>query len=461
MINLKKSPQQAGFIFLYFLFTSNLQAQTVSSEIQRAKIDSLKGRIHHIIVIYQENWSFDGLYGKFPGCNNLDSAGSIVQLDKEGRKIDFLPNPIRKVGTIILSDSKFARPLPAEPYDLSNYVPSLGKTGDLVHRFYTEQLQIDGGKMDKFVTWSDNGGLTLSYYDASQMPEGKLAKQFTLCDNFFHSAFGGSFLNHIWFISAATPVWKKAPKFMISQPDPKLPGFIDSQLSSDGYVINTVLSVNDPHPANIPDSLLLPNQDMPTIGDRLNDKFITWAWYSGGWKEAMEGDPDPTFQFHHQPFTYFRNFANGTGEKVKHLKDERQFLKELNRGRLPSVSFIKPLGKNNEHPGYSAIKTGQKHVARLVKKIMKSSAWKDCVIIITYDENGGRWDHVAPPVIDRWGPGTRVPTIIISPFARKGFVDHTQYETVSILKLIETRFNLKPLGSRDANSNDLLNAFEF
>jgi phospholipase C len=82
-------------------------------------------------------------------------------------------------------------------------------------------------------------------------------------------------------------------------------------------------------------------------------------------------------------------------------------------------------------------------------------------IIIACDENGGRWDHVAPPVIDRWGPGTRVPTIIISPYAKKGFVDHTQYDTTSILKFIESRWGLKPLGTRDANANNLLNAFDF
>lgn len=450
-----------SLIFILLIIPLKLTAQSNSGESHNQKVDSFKQKIHHIIVIYQENWSFDGLYGKFPGCNNLDSARKVTQIDRNGKEIEFLPNPIRRIGSIERSDKKFPNPLPAQPYDLSNYVGAFNKTGDLVHRFYTEQLQIDGGKMDKFVTWSDNGGLTLSYYDASQMPEGKLAKQYTLCDNFFHSAFGGSFLNHIWFISAASPVWKNAPKFMISQPDAHLPGFSDAQVSPDGYAINTVLSINDPHPVSIPDSLLLPNQDMPTIGDRLNEINIPWAWYSGGWKEAMEGDPDPTFQFHHQPFTYFRNFANGTEEKATHLKDERHFFKEINKGKLPSVVFIKPLGKNNEHPGYSTVKTGQNHVARLVKKIMKSSVWKDCIIIITYDENGGRWDHVAPPIIDRWGPGTRVPAIVISPYAKKGFVDHTQYETVSILKLIETRFDLKPLTSRDANANDLLNAFDF
>ena len=82
------------------------------------------------------------------------------------------------------------------------------------------------------------------------------------------------------------------------------------------------------------------------------------------------------------------------------------------------------------------------------------------MIIITYDENGGRWDHVAPPIVDRWGPGSRVPTIVISPFARKGFVDHTQYDTTSILKLIELRYGLAPLNARDADAGDLLHALE-
>jgi phospholipase C len=104
---------------------------------------------------------------------------------------------------------------------------------------------------------------------------------------------------------------------------------------------------------------------------------------------------------------------------------------------------------------------GQQHVADLVAAIQSSPYWKDSAIIITYDENGGRWDHVAPPVVDRWGPGTRVPFIVISPWAKHGFVDHTQYETVSILAFIEKLYNLQPLGTRDAAANPFSNAFDF
>src|SRR5204863_3377275 len=128
---------------------------------------------------------------------------------------------------------------------------------------------------------------------------------------------------------------------------------------------------------------------------------------------------------------------------------------------LPAVSFIKPLGSDNEHPGYANDLQGQQHVADLVNAVKNSPYWADSAIIITYDENGGFWDHVAPPSGDRWGPGTRVPAIIVSPYAKKGFVDHTQYDTTSILKLIESRWGLSPLTSRDAAANNMLNAFDF
>ena len=100
-------------------------------------------------------------------------------------------------------------------------------------------------------------------------------------------------------------------------------------------------------------------------------------------------------------------------------------------------------------------------MADLLRRIEVSPAWSSTAVIVTYDENGGWWDHVAPPVVDRWGPGARVPAIIVSPFARKGFIDHTVYDTTSILKLIETRFGIAPLGERDAKANDLTNAFDF
>lgn len=125
------------------------------------------------------------------------------------------------------------------------------------------------------------------------------------------------------------------------------------------------------------------------------------------------------------------------------------------------MSFVKPIGESNEHPGYTDLISGERHTLELIDAVRSGPNWKDAVIIVTYDENGGLWDHVAPPRIDRWGPGSRVPTIIISPFAKRGFVDHTMYDSMSMLALIEHRFGLEPLGTRDARANDMSGAFDF
>ena len=419
-------------------------------------------QINHVIVLYQENWSFDGLYGKFPGANGLANAGgTVTQVDKSGTPYPTLPQPIDTNQKPPAPDPRFPANLPVAPFNTAQYVQPNDKTGDLVHRYYQEQYQIDGGKMDKYVVWSDAAGLVMSNYDATNMPEGKLAQQYTMADNFFHAAFGGSFLNHFWLVCACTPQFPNAPDAMKAQLDANGMMVKDGAVTPDGSVINTAFSVNAPHPKSASPATLVPNQTMPNIGDRLSDKGVSWAWYSGGWNDALAGNPDPLFQFHHQPFAFFANYADGTAAKAQHLKDEMDFRSALTNNSLPAVSFVKPIGEDNEHPGYTSLVRGQQHIADIVAAVQQSPYWKDTAIVITYDEHGGRWDHVAPPVVDKWGPGSRVPTIIISPFAKRGFVDHTQYDTTSILKLIETRWGLASLGTRDAAAHNLTNAFDF
>jgi phospholipase C len=420
-------------------------------------------RINHIVVIYQENWSFDALYGKFPGANGLANAdpGAVRQVDKEAQVYPTLPPPVNRRLTPPGPDARFPPDLPNEPFSLAQFIQPTEIPGSPVHEFYREQHQINGGKMNKYVAWTDVGGLVMSYYDATNWPMGRLAQQFTIADNFFHAAFGGSFLNHMWLVCACTPVWRDVSADLRAQLDAN--GFLvrDGRVTPDGFVVNTSFTVNAPHPATAEPRTLVPNQTLPTIGDRLSERGISWAWYSGGWRGAVAGRPDPLFQFHHQPFAFFANYADGTAAKAEHLRDEEDFFRDLAAGNLPAVSFIKPIGADNEHPGYATPLRGQAHSAGIVRTIMNSPYWTDTVIIVTYDENGGRWDHVAPPVVDRWGPGTRVPAIIISPLAKRKFVDHTRCDTTSILALIERRWRLQPLGARDAATNDLTNAFDF
>ncbi len=412
--------------------------------------------VNNVVVIYLENHSFDNLYGQFAGAKGLAdaNASNTTQVDANGNPYTNLP--------AIPGTSAFPTNLPNNYFNIDQYVPADQETPDVLHRYYQEQMQIDGGKMDKFALYNNTAGLSQGYYKTSLLPLLGMAQQYTLCDNFFHSAFGGSFLNHMWLIAAASPVFPGAPSSMVAQVDASGKLLKDGAVTPDGYVVNTSYTVNAPHPSGTNVATLIPNQTLPTIGDRLSEKSISWAWYAGGWNNALAGNPDPSFQFHHQPFAYFSNYADGTQAKKDHLKDEADFLAAAQNGTLPSVSFVKPLGLNNEHPGYSTVQDGEKHTVDLINAVLNGPNGKNAVVIVTYDENGGFWDHVAPPVIDKkWGPGTRVPALIISPFAKKGYVDHTQYETVSILSFIEKRWGLKPLADRDQNANPLSNAFDF
>jgi acid phosphatase len=209
----------------------------------------------------------------------------------------------------------------------------------------------------------------------------------------------------------------------------------------------------------------LPPQSQRTIADALDAKGVLWAWYAGAWNAAVVdgtrlaekrreviyapttagGNPD--FQPHHQPFNYYASFDPKTHaqRRAAHLKDYENLIADLTAGRLPAVTFYKPQGNLNQHPGYASIAEGDEHIAQLVASLQASPQWSHMMIVITYDEFGGAWDHVPPPQGDLLGPGARIPALIVSPFAKRGTVDHTQYDTASILRLITRRFDLEVL----------------
>ena len=461
-------------------------------------------RIEHVIVIFAENRSFDNLYGLFPGANGIANAtpAQYTQVDHEGRPLPHLP-PVWKGKS---PDPAFPKDLPNRPFRIDAPpidLPLSVKTRDLIHAFYRNQEQIDDGRNDRFAEVSDAGGLVMGYYDGSKLPMWQWAQEYTLADNFFMGAFGGSYLNHVWLICACTPVDRDAPAGARAQVDERgwlkrkptsppsaldgAPEFLAGQVTPDGYSVNTTQPPYQPSivpPAMGGDPRLtdpakhtLPPQTLTTIGDTLSAKGVSWTWYSGAWDDAVKDGMQPpdakrmvinyrapggaNFVTHHQPFNYFRNYAPGTPARAEHLKDLKDLEAGIARGQLPQVAFYKPQGSLNEHPGYADVLSGDEHIANLVAKIEASPLWESSAIIVTYDENGGFWDHVAPPSGDRWGPGTRIPAIVISPFARRGHVDHTQYDTTSILKFITRRFDLTPLPGVRASAGDLTNAFDF
>jgi phospholipase C len=451
-------------------------------------------KINHIVVIYMENHSFDNLYGAdslppskmspspggnpqsnvcdgqkgmFPGIEGMTPMMTVAQVDQTGATYTTLPQPLN--ATTGAPDPMIPGNLKDGPFDLINFQSDMDKTPDLVHRWYQEPQQIDKGKMDKFAAISDSKGLSMGYYQTCQLPLAQIAKQYTLCDHFFHGAFGGSFLNHQWLVAAASPIFPSAPLAVTAQVDAKGNLIQDGFVTPNGcFAVNTSFTVNTPHPST-PASQLVPNQTNPTIGDRLSASNIDWAWYSGGWNDAINGHPGANFQFHHQAFAYFANYADGTPGRAAHLKDETDLdaLLTTGGGMLKPVTFVKFYGDFNEHPGYSDVAQSEQHAVDLIDMIMKSPSWKDTAIIVTYDENGGQWDHMAPPThatfppADGWGPGTRVPAIVISPYAKKGTIDKTVYDTTAILATIEHRFDLQPLSSRDAAEPDMAAAFDF
>jgi phospholipase C len=471
-------------------------------------------RIETIVILYAENRSFDHLYGLFPGANGIANATKeqMTQRDHDGSVLPYL-----RVWDIDgKADPRFPQLLNAA---FRIDAPPISMSADQVlpspiHAYYHNIEQINGGRNDMFAAMSTVGGYTMGYFDGSRMKLWQWAKEFTLADNFFMGAFGGSFLNHLWLICACTPQFKYAPESMRAELDisgklakrresplardgavQTYTGLLGGQVTPDGFAVNTTQPPFQPSgispaaegPLDFADPKgsqrwgePLPPQTSKTIGDTLSAKGVSWAWYAGGWNAALaDGRKAPTekrnviynreisslnFQPHHQPFNYFRRFAPGAPDRDLHLKDSDDLLRDIETGRLPSVVFYKPAGRLNQHPFYTDLLSGDAHIADVLERLRRGSQWDRMLIIVTYDENGGFWDHVPPHTGqgwgDRWGPGTRIPTLIISPFAKRGYIDKTAYDTTSILKLLTGRFGLEVLPGVREKVGDLTAALE-
>ena len=473
---------------------------------------ALHDQVKTVVVIYAENRSFNNLFADFPGVEKPLSglsAADTQQRDRDGSLLTTLPpawggvlqvGPQSVDGVTYPSEVQFQENLPNAPFALkgpnAEDLPLSLVTRDLWHVFYQNQMQINGGKNDGFVAWADAGGLVMGHYAQSRysLRLWDVAKEFVLCDNFFQGAFGGSFLNHQYLISATAPFYPNAAQSVAKAQiatlqsddptDPRLkpldkspasamtgpPQFGPSALTPDGYGVNTLAPpywptwIRDPEnpdyaKADLP-NVLVP-QTHEHIGDKLSKKNVDWAWYAGAWQATLDQFKDsggipkiPNFQYHHQPFNYFKQQGpENRAERDKRLRDgglgdeasTNKFFADAQAGKLPAVSFYKPQGNLNMHAGYADVASGDRHIVRALKVLQESPQWKNMVVVVTVDENGGWWDHVAPPKGDRWGPGTRVPALVVSPFARKGTVDHTVYDTASILRLITRVFQLETL----------------
>jgi acid phosphatase len=500
--------QAAGAVGIAAGLPSPIEAAAPKTVIAKGSLDDkLKAHIKTVVVIYMENRSFNNLFANFPGTAWPLSAVTpeqAAQKDRDGTVLKTLPKiwggmvPNRQDigGKEYIVKEDDIKGLPNAPFKLMD---AEGKplspgliTRDLWHRFYQNQQQINGGKNDGFAAWGDTGGMTMGYYGDTREHLGlwQVAREYTLCDNFFMGAFGGSYMNHQFLIAARCNEYFHAPqtaakKLMVELSDgpqgmtlalaPDSPASAmdgkpkyirDGTITPDGYIVNSAAPPYQPshvRPAPGGDPLLAdpdhastcPPQTYDTIGDLLSQKSVTWAWYGAGWQAALDqkgGGHKPNFQSHHQPFNFFKNFAPGTQARADHLRDgglgdspmSNKFLADVVAGKLPAVSFYKPQGNLNMHAGNTDIESGDQHVTNLLQHLKESPQWKNMLVVVTFDENGGWWDNVPAPKGDRWGPGTRLPCVVVSPFAKKGAVDHTFYDTTSIIRFI-TRLHGLPL----------------
>jgi phospholipase C len=411
--------------------------------------------VDHLVVLFLENRSFDHLFGTYPGAEGL-AAYHGRQADREGRPYARLPHPLGRDGK---PDPRFPGDLPNAPFPMLKFVGPFDETNNPVHRFFHMQRQYgagaDGVPMGKWVAEGTSGGTTMGYYERPAIPaQWRLAEEFVLFDHWFQGIHGGSLANHFYLISAGLARYPDAPAAL--RVKAAADGRLDGEVDEEGNVVN---NLDPPYPPQRVRQILGVPQTVPTIADRLDAAGVSWAWYATGWGAGADAVRHGLVP-HHNPFQYVKRIME-TPDGRAHIRDAGEFTAALRDGTLPAVAFVKPHARDNAHAVSSTVGAGDRWISDMVRAVMASRYWSRVAVIVTYDEGGGWFDHVLPPAVDRFGYGTRVPTLIISPYARRGVVDHHVYDHASILALIEWRFGLAPLTDRDRRAAAPLAAFDF
>jgi len=349
--------------------------------------------IQHLVVIMQENHTFDNYFGTYPGADGIP-AGTCMPAN--------------------VFDNTDAKCV--EPYHIGD-----SAIEDLDHSLSTFRLQYNNGGLNGFVyalnQRNQHGAQTMGYYDGSDLPYyWNLADEFVLFDRFFSSEHGGSFSNHMYWVTG--------------QPGGRRP-------SEQGY------------------------SDIVTIFDRLEERGISWKFYIQKYeREISYRSPveDWASQVIWVPLLSMDRFLDDP-KYADHVVDLTEYYTDLKNGTLPAVSYIVPSGASEHPPG--SVQTGQKFVKSLIQGLMRSEAWDSSAFLLLYDDWGGWYDHVVPPQVDSYGYGFRVPALLISSYARRGHVDSTVLDFTSVLKFIEENWDIEPLAARDAKANNFLSAFDF
>jgi phospholipase C len=355
--------------------------------------------IRHFISLMQQNRSFDHYFGTYPGADGIPE-GTCLPV-----------NPARRGGRCI------------EPFSIGDSV-----VRDLPQDRKTFVNQYRGGRMDGFLAASREARgrvnpAVMGYLDGSTIPYyWSVAKNYVLFDRFFTSTHSGSVRSAAYWVTGT-------------------PGNYQGQtIPPEGF------------------------GDLPTIFDRLQARGISWKFYVQDYHPAINfrnrGSGDLSSQVFWVPLLSYDRYINSP-QLSSHIVDLEEYFEDLESGTLPAVSYIvTPAGGASEQAPGTA-KVGQRLVAKLANALMRSSQWKSSAFMWTYDGWGGWYDHVKPPRVDSYGYGFRAPALLISPYAKQGYVDSTTLDSTSILKFIEQNWGLAPLASRDRKARTFTNALDF
>ena len=361
--------------------------------------------IKHVVFLIKENRTFDNLFGTFPGADGVSFG----------------------------FDDGVRRPL------------TRGTDGgigseDIPHCYTCSRMAWNHGKMDGFNQDAASDRWAYTQLRRSQLPNyWHWAERFVLADRFFSSAQGPSFPNHLYTIAAQsggahdnprrTGAFRSSNTFGCDAP----PGQTVTVVDSEGK-----------------ERQVRPCFEFQTEGDLLNDAGIDWAYY------AAEPDQLEYIWSAYAAIGHIRE----TKQWREHILPVDRVVADIDRDRLPPITWIAPRYEDSEHPQFSFCQ-GENWSTQVINAIMRSDMWKDTAIFVTWDDYGGFYDHVAPPQVDDFGFGIRVPLLVISPYALRGAIDHRLGEFSSVLRFIEDNWGLGRLTGRDRAAKNLSYDFDF
>jgi phospholipase C len=399
-------PRRLALVFLSLCFAFGLAGcANGASEDPPPNQNTLGSKIKHIVIIMQENRSFDNMFNGFPGADTAQTGMN------HGEQVTLQPIPLEQ-GT------------------------------DVDHTHTGFWADWDHGKMDGFGHYPKQYPLPNFAYgyvpQSETVPLWTLASEYTLADRMFQSNSGPSFVAHQYMIAGQSNNSDENPNDSV----------LDDSWGCDSPA-GTTVALLGPNGTDLPG--VYPCFDYQTVGDLLDAANISWRYYA----PAVGGGGYPW-----SAYDAIKHIRYGPDWTKNVISPDTQLFADLQIGRFAQVTWVVPAYEYSDHPGSDATAQGPDWVGDVVNAIGESQYWDSTAILIAWDDWGGWYDHVPPPSVDPMGLGFRVPLIVVSPWARHGYVSHVQHEFGSFLKLTEEVFSLPSLNTRDAISDDLSDCFD-